>query len=105
MQIKTGKVFFSNLFSNLFLIQAWIPEKALTFNPPGWSLSVEFIFYLIFPLLYNKVYRKVKNRTVFIYVILFWFISQLVFNLGITFIDVELGLKNVFEDEQNLRLD
>jgi len=31
------------------LLQAWIPQGALTWNPVCWSLSAEAFFYLIFP--------------------------------------------------------
>jgi len=33
----------------LTLTQAWLPQAALAWNVPGWSLSVEFFFYLLFP--------------------------------------------------------
>jgi peptidoglycan/LPS O-acetylase OafA/YrhL len=33
------------------LLQAWIPQGALTWNPVCWSLSVEAFFYSVFPLL------------------------------------------------------
>jgi peptidoglycan/LPS O-acetylase OafA/YrhL len=33
------------------LLQAWVPGKALAWNSPGWSLSVEAFFYLLFPAL------------------------------------------------------
>jgi peptidoglycan/LPS O-acetylase OafA/YrhL len=31
-------------------LQAWWPEAALAWNPPAWSMSVEWFFYLLFPL-------------------------------------------------------
>jgi len=34
---------------NLGLLQAWLPQTALSWNPPGWSLSAEAFFYLCFP--------------------------------------------------------
>ncbi|MBC7842682.1 MAG: acyltransferase [Gemmatimonadaceae bacterium] len=37
--------------ANLTLVQAWIPAYACRLNCPGWSLSVEAFFYLLFPLL------------------------------------------------------
>lgn len=40
------------LLRHLSLTQAWIPGKALIFNSPAWSLSVEFAFYLLFPLVF-----------------------------------------------------
>lgn len=33
----------------LTLTQAWLPQAALAWNVPGWSLSVELFFYLLFP--------------------------------------------------------
>lgn len=31
-------------------LQAWWPEAAVVWNPPAWSMSVEWFFYLLFPL-------------------------------------------------------
>lgn len=47
--------------SGLLLLQAWIPGHAVTLNVPGWSLSVELFFYLLFPWLFNFFYRKNDN--------------------------------------------
>ncbi|WP_164008087.1 acyltransferase family protein [Pyxidicoccus trucidator] len=33
----------------LALVQAWIPLLALYWNPPGWSVAVEAVFYALFP--------------------------------------------------------
>lgn len=33
------------------LLQAWVPTAAQAWNSPGWSLSVEVLFYLLFPFL------------------------------------------------------
>ncbi|MGD1047322.1 MAG: acyltransferase [Candidatus Krumholzibacteriaceae bacterium] len=33
------------------LMHAWVPTFALTYNFPSWALSVEWFFYLLFPLL------------------------------------------------------
>jgi len=40
-------------FTNLFLVQSWVPETSWVFsiNGPAWSLSVEAFFYLAFPFL------------------------------------------------------
>jgi peptidoglycan/LPS O-acetylase OafA/YrhL len=37
--------------ATLTLLQSWIPQGALTWNPVCWSLSVEAFFYLLFPVL------------------------------------------------------
>jgi peptidoglycan/LPS O-acetylase OafA/YrhL len=39
------------------LLQAWLPRPALLWNGPGWSLSAEAFFYLVFPLLAVPVLR------------------------------------------------
>ena len=48
------------LVLNAALLQAWVPAKALSINTPGWSLSTELFFYLLFAFLFNSIY-KVRN--------------------------------------------
>lgn len=72
---------FKDLLLNILMIQSWVPGKALTINNPGWSLSVELFFYSIFPFLVNKVYRKQKLNNITIWIVLFWIISQILFQL------------------------
>jgi peptidoglycan/LPS O-acetylase OafA/YrhL len=38
-------------------LQSWWPPAALAWNPPGWSLSVEWFLYAMFPLLMLAVRR------------------------------------------------
>lgn len=71
----------SDLALNLFMVQSWFPAKALTINPPGWSLSVELFFYLSFPFLLNNIYLKKKLSKITIGILIFWLISQLLFHL------------------------
>ena len=47
------------------LLQAWIPGEALGWNSPGWSLSVEALFYLAFPWLVGPVARSRRPWAVF----------------------------------------
>jgi peptidoglycan/LPS O-acetylase OafA/YrhL len=47
------------LWENLFLIQGVIPYGDLTYNIPSWSISVEFITYLLFGILILIFKRKV----------------------------------------------
>lgn len=70
----------SDLFLNLTLLQSWFPGKALTINYPGWSLSVELFFYLLFPFLFNVLYKKVNLKILFFISLVFWFLSQLYYN-------------------------
>ncbi|QJQ94294.1 MULTISPECIES: acyltransferase [Halomonadaceae] len=49
-----------NLLLNVTLLHAWNPFY-LTFNPPSWSISVLFFFYLLFPWLAPRLFR-VQHR-------------------------------------------
>jgi len=71
---------FNDLFLNITMLQAWLPDKALTVNYPGWSLSVELFFYISFPILFNYFYKDGYKKTTTIFIISFWFLSQLVFH-------------------------
>ncbi len=46
---------------NYFMLQAWFPEFVLTINYPGWSVSVEVFFYLMFPFLL-RIYDKINLK-------------------------------------------
>ena len=39
----------------MLLLQAWIPHLAFTSNSPGWSLSVEAFFYVLFPFIVHRL--------------------------------------------------
>ncbi len=71
----------NDILLNLATIQAWIPGKALSLNYPGWSLSVEFFFYALFPLLFNFIYKRFNYIIVLIAVIFIWLGSQFFFNI------------------------
>lgn len=47
--------------SSLLLVQAWIPGAAKHWNWPGWSLSCEVFFYVMFPLVYARL-SQLSNR-------------------------------------------
>jgi peptidoglycan/LPS O-acetylase OafA/YrhL len=52
----------------LAFLQAWVPDFALYWNPPAWSLSVELLFYLTFPIIWQLT-RGLSDRINFIYAI------------------------------------
>lgn len=81
VQLKAVEFDFSGLFLNIFMVQAWIPGKALSFNFPAWSLSVEVLFYAIFPFVFNEVYKKMALKRISIAIVLFWIFTQVVTNV------------------------
>ena len=44
------------------LLQAWIPSATLLWNPPGWSVSVETFFYLVFPFVVQPLAGMFRQR-------------------------------------------
>ncbi|MFN5317872.1 MAG: acyltransferase family protein [Bacteroidia bacterium] len=83
LTLSNKGVFFKEIFLNLILLQAWIPTKALVFNIPAWSISVEFFFYALFPFLFNFFYSKLTFKKLLVPALLIWVLSQLLFFLGI----------------------
>ena len=69
---------FIDLSLSLSLSQAWIPSKALSFNGPAWSITVEYFFYLLFPLLFNRFYKKYDYKKLIAPIVLIWLFSQVV---------------------------
>ncbi|RVT75890.1 acyltransferase [Flavobacterium sufflavum] len=85
LQIRTKNLDLSGLFLNVLMIQSWIPGKELSVNSPGWSLSVEFLFYAIFPLMFNKFFKTESLKKNSFLIVLFWIISQVFFQLLFVF--------------------
>ena len=58
---ERGRDFLLSGGMNLTLLQAWAPRFASGWNPPGWSLSCEAFFYLLFPWIGLVVWRVPKR--------------------------------------------
>jgi peptidoglycan/LPS O-acetylase OafA/YrhL len=71
---KTGTPFFPSALAPLFLLQAWIPKTALFWNSPGWSLSCEAFFYLLFPMMLVPAARVFRRHFVVMFVAM-WILS------------------------------
>ncbi|MFF1266180.1 acyltransferase family protein [Streptomyces anulatus] len=59
LTVTSTAVAFPETLANLFLVHAWVPDSGYveTANTVSWSLSVELLFYLSFPLLIKGVSR------------------------------------------------
>jgi peptidoglycan/LPS O-acetylase OafA/YrhL len=64
------------------LLQSWVPQAALAWNSPAWSLSVEAFFYLLFPLLLARL-ATWQNRKLAIAVVVCLVVT---FSLSIAYI-------------------
>jgi peptidoglycan/LPS O-acetylase OafA/YrhL len=60
---------------NVFVLQAWWPDYAQSFNYSSWSMTVEFFFYAIFPFFVLWAYRQPVKKLIWTSVI-FWVASQ-----------------------------
>jgi peptidoglycan/LPS O-acetylase OafA/YrhL len=65
------------ILANIFVIQAWIPKYAQSFNYASWSMTVEFFFYAIFPFFMMWAYRQPTKKLTTV-ALVFWSVSQLV---------------------------
>jgi peptidoglycan/LPS O-acetylase OafA/YrhL len=72
---------YKGLGLSLLGMQSWLPLYALKLNAPGWSISVEFFFYALFPLLYNLLYKSIRKSILIISIMFIWIASQLLLNL------------------------
>jgi peptidoglycan/LPS O-acetylase OafA/YrhL len=76
---RSQETAFFPIIAYLSGVQSWLPGKALILNFPGWSISVEFFFYLIFPFLYNYIYSK-NYKFIWITAVLIWIATQVFCN-------------------------
>lgn len=80
------------ILANIFVVQAWFPAYSQSFNYASWSLTVEFFFYAIFPLLMIWAYRQSTRKLIWVSVVV-WIVNQLLnFALWIGFFPAQKGL-------------
>lgn len=77
-------VTWNGVLMNLLMLQAWFPKYPMLINRAGWTLSVEVLFYLSFPFLFNWVYSKYRIVPIAVGVLLFWLLSQILSSYVIT---------------------
>jgi peptidoglycan/LPS O-acetylase OafA/YrhL len=65
---------------NVFVLQAWWPPYAQSFNYAAWSMTVEFFFYILFPFFTMWAYRQSTKKLIWVSVAL-WAFSQVVHNI------------------------
>jgi peptidoglycan/LPS O-acetylase OafA/YrhL len=69
-------VWFAAVLANVLeLVQAWSPQFALAWNAPGWSLSAEAFFYLLFPFVAPKLW-PLRGRGLLLALLVFWGLAQ-----------------------------
>jgi peptidoglycan/LPS O-acetylase OafA/YrhL len=74
-QIKLQKT-----LANVFILQAWIPQYAQSFNYAAWSMTVEFFFYALFPFFTVWAYHQSTKKLIWISVAL-WVATQVIHNI------------------------
>jgi len=72
---------YEGLILNITMVQSWVPGYALSFNTPVWSLSVEMLFYLSFPFLFNQFYKKYSYKKLIIPISFIFILSQLALHI------------------------
>ena len=81
------------------LLQAWVPQAALTWNSVCWSLSVEAFFYSVFPLLL-RCYKNLSLRKIQLGLIGCW-LASLFFSIAYVYLHPD-GIDKINSPETNL---
>lgn len=71
---------FHQMLLNLTMMQSWLPGYVFTFNYPSWSITVEMFFYVTFPFLFNRFYKRYSFKKILVLIIAIFILSQLVFH-------------------------
>lgn len=50
------------IVASVLMVQAWLPQVSDTINFPGWSLSAEAFFYVVFPFIAPWIARRTSDR-------------------------------------------
>lgn len=72
---------YASILCDSLAIQSWILNTSYQFNYPGWSICVEMLFYLLFPVLLNSIYRRIQFKYIFFGSLIIWFLTQLFLNI------------------------
>jgi peptidoglycan/LPS O-acetylase OafA/YrhL len=67
----------TTLFTELTLLQAWLPLYGCGINCPGWSISAEAFFYLLFPVV-GVYLAKLRTWPLLLITLLIWVIATAV---------------------------
>lgn len=68
------------ILANVFVLQAWWPPYAQSFNYAAWSMTVEFFFYALFPFFTMWAYRQSTKKLILVSVAL-WGTTQVIHNI------------------------
>jgi peptidoglycan/LPS O-acetylase OafA/YrhL len=80
---------------NLTMTQSLFADNALSLNYPGWSLSVECCFYLLFPQLFSFLIKK-TSKVLIIGCSLFWVFSMVMYGLSMDVFGVSSNYTTYF---------
>ena len=75
-----AKVKPQKILVNVFVLQAWWPRYAQSFNYAAWSMTVEFFFYALFPFFTMWAYRQSTKKLIIVSVAL-WAVTQIIHNI------------------------
>ncbi len=87
----------------VFLLQAWWPRVVVAWNGPGWSLSCEALYYLLFPLTAWAVDR-LRPRGLLALFLVCWVVSLVPPSLYVAFDPDHIGNATWLEDGYWLRV-